>query len=45
MASQWVTIYYLSSGVDGVHFARYRKNSRDKVRKMNLGGLSDQIVI
>ena len=30
--NQWVTVYYLSSGVDGVHFARYRKNSVDKVR-------------
>ena len=33
MASQWVTVYYLSFSVDGVHFARYKKNSRVKVRK------------
>ena len=45
MASQWVTVYYLSFSVDGVHFARYRKNSRDKVRKIIWGGLSNQIVI
>lgn len=34
MASQWVTVYYLSFSVDGIHFARYRKNSRDKVSKV-----------
>ena len=32
LVSQWVTTYYLSSSIDGIHFARYRKNSRDKVR-------------
>ena len=30
-ASQWVTSYRLSSSVDGIHFAKYRQNSRDKV--------------
>ena len=32
LASQWVVLYYLSSSIDGIHFVRYRKNSRDKVR-------------
>ncbi|XP_015757096.1 PREDICTED: uncharacterized protein LOC107336222 [Acropora digitifera] len=30
-ASQWVTSYRLSSSVDGIHFAKYRQNSRDKM--------------
>ena len=34
--NQWVTYYYLSSSVDGVHFAKYRQNSRDKVREIDL---------
>ena len=29
--SQWVTAYKLGYSVDGVHFAMYRLNSRDKV--------------
>ena len=30
--NQWVTYYYLSSSIDGIHFAKYRQNSRDKVK-------------
>ena len=32
LSNYWVTTYYLSSSVDGIHFAKYRQNSRDKVR-------------
>ncbi|XP_068726460.1 uncharacterized protein, partial [Montipora capricornis] len=30
LSNYWVTTYYLSSSVDGIHFAKYRQNSRDK---------------
>ena len=34
-ARQWVRRYYLSHGVDGVHFAEFKKNSQRRVGASN----------
>ena len=33
--SQWITAYSLSYSVDGVHFAKYRLKSKDKVTRID----------